>query len=367
MRGNQQMSDRSMQDVIARQADGGAGPKRPPRRKRRRLIRLAIGAAVSIVMLIGAVAGAGYLFINHLASSIPRLPDIAALDAAHQPVMPAATDRSMTVLLTGSMTLPASIGGQGALGSSQAHGDLSGLIALIHLNANRRGGAVVSIPPNAVVHVPGHGQMELWQTLTTGGPSLLIETVEHLTNVRIDHYSVLDFAGVVHVIRAMNGVDVDVPYAITSDGHAFAAGINHLNGSNVLPYVRQGGVSEIGRVLLQQNLIRAMLDKIAQRRLFSGLSRDLRVVRAMSGALSVDSNFTDSQLESLALRLGYLDSADGVFVSAPTVNGSPSVGGVSPVDLNRTISDRLWRAIRHDSVAAFAQRYPFTVTPGAPG
>lgn len=363
------MSDTSMQDFIARQSKtaGQPEPERPLKPKRRRLRRVLIASAVSVVVLIGAMAGAGYLFINHLASGIPRIPDIAALDAAHQPVMPAATDRSMTVLLTGSMTPPASSRGQGALGSSQSPEDLSGLIALVHLNADQRGGAVVSIPPNAVVDVPGHGQMELWQTLTVGGPSLLIETVEHLTNVRIDHYSVLDFAGVVNVIDAMNGVNVDVPFPIMSEGQSFPAGINHLNGGNVLPYVRQADVSEIGRVLLQQNLIRAILDAIAQRRLFGGITRDLRVVRAMTGALSVDSNFTNAQLEFLAVRLGSLDSADGVFVSAPTVNGSPTTGGTDPVDLNQTISDQLWRAIRNDSVAAFAQQFPFTVTPGAPG
>jgi LCP family protein required for cell wall assembly len=323
-------------------------------------------AGASLVVLTLAVAGAGYLFVNHLASSIHRIPNIAALVAANQPAMPIATRGSMTVLLTGSMTLPGSRSGQGALGSSQSAEDLSGLIALIHLNADQRGGAVVSIPPNAVVDVPGHGQMELWQTLVLGGPSLLIESVEHLTNVRIDHYSVLDFAGVRAVIAAMNGVDVDVPFAVISDGFSFHAGTNLLTSSSVLPYVRQADVSEIGRVLLQQNLVRTILDKIAQRRMFTRIATDFRVVRAMSGALSVDSNFSNSQLESLALDLGHLDGADGVFVSAPT-NGSPTTGGTDPVNLNQVISGQLWSAIRHDSVAEFARRYPFTVTPGAPG
>ena len=65
----------------------------------------------------------------------------------------------------------------------------TGLIELLHLNANQQSGAVISFPANLVVDVPGHGDMRLGETLTLGGPSLLIETVERLTGVRIEHYS----------------------------------------------------------------------------------------------------------------------------------------------------------------------------------
>jgi len=360
------MSDTPMQDFIAQQSAAARVWK--PRRQRgprhRRLKRIIVAVATSLVVLIGGIAGAGYLFVNHLLSGIHRIPNIAALDAAHQPVMPATTRRSMTTLLVGSAVLPAVRHGGGPLGSSQAPEDMTGLIALVHLNASKHGGAVVSIPPDAVVQVPGFGQLELWQTLKFGGPSLLIRTVEKLTNVRIDHYSVLDFAGVDNVIGAMNGVNVDVPYTVSSDGYSFPAGVDHLNSADVLPYVRQPAVSEIGRELLEQNLIRAMLDKIASQHL---ITTDYRVVRALDGALSVDSNFSNSQLGSLALRLQDLRGRDGVFVTAPTINGSPVSGGTGPVYLNERISAKLWQAIRHDAVAAFARRYPFTVTPGDPG
>lgn len=43
-----------------------------------------------------------------------------------------------------------------------------------------------------------------------------------------------------------------------------------------------------------------------------------------------------------------------------TFDGQPAVR------LNRDVSRKLWEAIRHDAVAAFARRYPFTVTPIAP-
>jgi LCP family protein required for cell wall assembly len=232
------------------------------------------------------------------------------------------------------------------------------------LNADNQGGAVVSIPPNAIVNVPGHGRMMLWNTLTIGGPSLLIETVERLTNVRISHYSVLDFPRAAKVVGAMKGVNVDVPRAFTNEGFTFPVGINHLTAGSFLPYVRERDISQVVRVEKQQNLIRAMLDKIARKRMFTRVATDYAVLHAMTGALSVDSNFTNSQLESLAFRLGHLKGREGTFVSAPTVGLSI---GTEAVHLNRRITKKLWSAIRHDSVASFARRYPSTVTPGAPG
>ena len=85
-----------------------------------------------------------------------------------------------------------------------------------------------------------------------------------------------------------------------------------------------------------------------------------RVLHALIGMLTVDSDFTNSELEHLALELGGLSGRTGTFVTAAThkVHGE--------VRLIRHIDRHLWTAIRHDELAAFARRYPSTVTPIAP-
>lgn len=359
------MSD-TMRDFFARQAESSSGPEPGPprtRKRKRRLRRALITAGVCVVVLLGAVAGAGFLVINHLASGIHRISGITALTAANRPVMPAATQGSMTVLLTTSDNFAP---GSGPAGSSQPASLRSGLIALVHLNASQQGGSLVSIPPTAIVDVPGHGTMELYQAMRLGGPSLLIRTIEQLTNVRIDHYSVVDFAGVGHLINTMGGVSVVVPQPVTSYGVSFQPGVNHLTSANTLAYVRQPSVSSIGRGQLQQNLIRAMLERMAQIHSFSTVGTDISVLGALDHTLSVDSNFSNASLESLALRLRDLRGSDAVFVTAPTVNGSPTSGGIGPLHLNEQVSSQLWQAIRHDSVVAFARQHPSTVTPVAP-
>lgn len=355
------MSGQFTSDHFSRQAREAAepAPGAAAKKRRRRRIRLArrivLSAALALVVLAGALVGGSYLFINHLASSFHRIHGIAALTAADQPAVPAKFRGSMTIVLTGS--------GLANAGPTQSRAR-SGLISLIHLNADHRAGAVINIPADAIVRIPGHGFRELWAALPLGGPSLLIRTLEQLTHARIQHYSALNVGGVAPVIRALGGVKVVVPYTTTSMGFTFRKGVNTLDAANVLAYVRQPGVSEIGRGLLQQNLIRAILSKLAQR---SGLFYFYRVVRTMARVLSVDSSLSNSQLMSLALQLRHLHGRDGTFVTAPTLRGSPRYGGTRAVHLNRRLTARLWRALRTDSVAAFARRYPFTVTPIDPG
>ena len=72
-----------------------------------------------------------------------------------------------------------------------------------------------------------------------GGPSLLIRTVENLTALRIDHFAVVDFAGFRSVVDAVGGIDVGISAATNNDGVDFHQGVNHLDGTQALAYVRQ--------------------------------------------------------------------------------------------------------------------------------
>ncbi len=349
------MSDTSTKDFYTRQAKEARGPEQPGASKqkqgRKKVLRIAVAAASSLVVLAGVVLGGTFLAANHLANGVHRI-QVAALDSKTQAAWSVGMPGSMTVLLTSTGVFP-------------GNDTKTGLVELLHLNAGQHSGAVVSLPADAVVSVPGHGRMEIGDTLAAGGPSLMIKTLERLTGVRIDHYSAVDFGSLPEVVGALHGVDVNVPYTTTSFGFTFHAGINDLTAADALAYVRQPAVSEIGREELQENLLRAILDKIASHRYF--VATNWRVLNAVVHAVSVDSDFSNGQLEHLALHLGALRGKDGTFVDAQALNGSPTSGDDRPVYLNKRLDRKLWQAIRTDSVAQFAQEHPFTITPGAPG
>jgi LCP family protein required for cell wall assembly len=348
------MSDTSTKDFYTRQAAEARGPQqpRPSKKKQRnkRVLRIAIAAASSLVVVAGALVGGSYLWVEHKVSSIQRI-HVAALTAKTQSEFSLGTPGSINVLLTASGWFPDQ--------------DLpTGLIEILHVDANHQGGAVISFPANLVVDVPGHGDMRLGETLTVGGPSLMVQTLEKLTDVRIEHFSRVDYSGLPQIVGSMGGVNVDVPYPVRSFGFYFRAGINRITSANALAYVRQVSVSQVTRTALQENLLRAILHKIANRRYF--VATDWRVLDAVVRAVSVDSDLSNSEIEALTLSLGHLTSSAGVSIDVPTV-GSPDAGFNDPVYLDRGLARKLWRAIRDDSVAQLAERYPTLVTPLAPG
>ncbi len=336
---------------------------RPVRRKRRSL-RIALIAAGTVFVLAVAVVVGGYAAANHFVGSVKRIPNVfVRLDAAKRPVVPAADQQSMTILLTGSGPFVGPQQGYGADGASTAAEGASGLIALVHFDADLKAGSVVSIPPNAEVSIPGHGRSELENALVFGGPSLLIQTIEQLTDVRVDHYAVVNFGGLISALGPLGGVNVHVPVTTSSDGVVFHAGVNYLTTSTALPYVRQSSLTEEGRVLRQQALLRAIVAKVVSKDLITNPLRDLRLLDAFTAALSVDSDFTNSGLLSLAGKLHLLRAGSSTFVTAPVLG---SAANSTPVQLDTQVADELWQAIRHDSVAAFARQFPATLTPAAP-
>jgi LCP family protein required for cell wall assembly len=348
------MSDMPGRNAPAARGDSvGADPvagtgEKPPARRKRRGLRIALVTMASFVVLIGGVAAGGYAYINHLAGSIQRMPvHFAKLDAASSEY-----GGAMTVLITGK-----GIGPTGALAVPEDSS--SGLIMLLHVDAEGYSGGVVSIPPQSIVRIPGHGRMELQDAMKFGGPSLLVRTIENLTHVQINHYARIDFTHVNRVVDAMSGVNVTLPDATSSFGHMFHVGVNHLNGIAALAYARQPSLSQEGRVLRQQSLMRAVIRKIEFQHLLSNPLTMYRVLHALISMLTVDSNFTTSEIEHLAREVRNLTGSTD-YITAPVHMRA------GQVHLDRAISRQLWAAIRRDSISAFARRYPFTVTPTAP-
>ena len=227
------------------------------------------------------------------------------------------------------------------------------------MNATGYSGGVVSIPPQAIVLVPGHGRTQLENALTLGGPDLLVRTVENLTHVQINHYARIDLTHVDRTVNVMGGVNVTLPDVTSSFGHVFHLGVNHLDGRVALDYAREPSLSEEGRVLRQESLMRAVIRKIEFRHLLTNPITAYRDLHALISMLTVDSDFTAAELRHLAMQVRHLTGSTD-YVTAPVHMRA------GRVLLDRAISRQLWAAIRHDSIAAFGRRYPFTVTPAAP-
>jgi LCP family protein required for cell wall assembly len=329
------MSDTSDISVGASSASaaGTADNTEPPRRKRRRMRIVLISAGSFLVLVIAAVVGT-LLYVNNEVSSIPRIK------VNHL------APGSQTFLITGA--------------ANASSPSLSNLVMLLHIDADGAAGGVVTIPGNVSVDVPGQGVKPLWDAFETGGPSLLVQTIEHVTGLSINHYARIDFSEVSGLVNAIGGVDVTVPVANSSDGYQFVQGVNQLNGTTVIYYAHDTEITAQDRLLRQEILVRAILSKIANDHLVTSPLTAARVLSSLKSMLTLDSNLTNSDVVSLAGKFGNANGAGVVYVTAAT---RPTTHGQSVLDA--AIDDQLWMAVKHGSIATFAKEHSSTVTPAA--
>lgn len=196
------------------------------------------------------------------------------------------------------------------------------VIMLAHLDLKQKHLAVVSIPRDLLVTVPGVGVEKINGAYNSGvkahpgdraaGAALERDTVEAAFGVRIDDYVLVDFTGFTRVVDAVGGIDLTVPAPIHDDAYPtldygtmvvdFAAGPQHMDGARALEYVRtRHQDSDDGRRQRQMDVLRALL---AKGQTVRSVTRAQRIVRAAGGAVQTDFSLAQQLvLARLALQM----------------------------------------------------------------
>ncbi len=238
----------------------------------------------------------------------------------------------------------------------------SDAMLLLHIDGDRDGASIISLPRDCWVEVPEHGYAKINAAYSYGGPSLAVETVEKLTGVRIDHLAVIDWAGIRSLTDALGGVTVtisDDAYDSARDV-SWAAGVHRLDGQGALEYVGQryglpGG--DLDRVRRQQNLLRALMVDTLDR-LSDGTPWDVyELLRVITKHLSVDEEWSNVEMAKLAWSLRGVDGDNVTFLTVP-VAGFGWEELQSVVYLDHTAGEQLWTAVRDDRVSAWVQDNP---------
>jgi LCP family protein required for cell wall assembly len=81
---------------------------------------------------------------------------------------------------------------------------------LLRLDPDRNAIAVMSIPRDLKVEIPGFGTEKFNAAYTDGGPKLTLRVVKELTGLQINHVVNVDFLGFVRAVDAIDCVYVDV-------------------------------------------------------------------------------------------------------------------------------------------------------------
>lgn len=335
------------------------------RRRRRRPVRtFLLGMTCCILLMVLTLVSVTLYFQHELSSRIDRIDNVFAglSNRPDKPVGSAADAVNILLLGTDRRSAEPTTGQRARTASWLPGAQRSDAIMIVHIDSDRRGASVISIPRDAWVDVPGHGANKINAAFSFGGPALAVQTIERLSGIRIDHLAVIDWNGFEDLTDAIGGVTLDIPETVHDRYRdiTWTAGRHRMNGSQALNYVGQraglpGG--DFDRIHRQQYFLRTLLDETLHQELVKDPVQVYKILGTLTDNLSVDSGWSVGDMRGLLISLRRLRSADIEYVTVP-VSGTGMEGAQSVVYLNQAGNDELWSAMREDGVSGWLSANP---------
>lgn len=333
-------------------------PEHSPRPERRRS-RWVLITALSMIAVLGIGAVVTVLVLrDRLDSNVERIDDPFESLPTRPPVVETDGDTALNILVLGSDSrISAGDPSQWSVGAQRTDA-----IMLVHLPADRESAYAMSIPRDSWVDIPGHGQAKINAAYSYGGPSLLIQTVEQLTDVRIDHFAVTDFESFQAVTDQLGGVLITLRQDLVVGDTVLAGGEQHLmNGEEALTYVRQRmnlTRGDFDRVQRQQAWMRAIFARMRNEQTLQNPTQSYPFLDAVTKTVAFDDGFTSDVMNDLVDRAKNLGSTDIGFFTVPVQGTGTSADGQSIVVLQEDALARLMTAVREDAVGEYLENNP---------
>jgi polyisoprenyl-teichoic acid--peptidoglycan teichoic acid transferase len=239
--------------------------------------RYLLGALVVIVAAAAATSVTAFNEVDRITKAFGGQLDLGGEIAVAAPGNP------QTILLIGS-DKRAKSANDAKLGS----GARSDTMILMRLDPKKGAIALLSLPRDLKVQIPGHGVDKLNAAYSIGGTKLTLRTIKQFTGLAVNHVINVDFRGFRDAVDAIHCVYVDVDRryfndnANPNDQYAtihIEAGYQKLCGKDALDYVRYRHTdSDITRAARQQDFLRQAKAQVGAKRLFDDQDKLVRIV-----------------------------------------------------------------------------------------
>jgi LCP family protein required for cell wall assembly len=144
----------------------------------------------------------------------------------------------------------------------------TGRIMAMHIllvNERLAKAAMISVPPNLFVYLPGVGMRRLSTSLALGGMDLVSKTLAYNFGIRPNRFILSHPTDFQNLVDYLGGLDVSVLFPIKDACGGIPSGIHALNGQRLLCYVSYiSGDDEVDRTRRQQEVLGLLLQKLVQ-------------------------------------------------------------------------------------------------------
>jgi LCP family protein required for cell wall assembly len=324
---------------------GGSGrgaatppPAAPGRRTTGRWLRR---VAIAVLLIVALFIGLVFFFYSRV-GKVDALQDYAG--------RPAATPGQDWLLIGSDSRAGLSKKQVKQLHVGHAAGQRTDTIILLHKPSSGPS-TLVSLPRDSYVPIPGHGHNKLNAAYAFGGAPLLVQTVERVTGIRIDHFAEIGFGGFVGMTDAVGGVKLCPTRNIRDKlaGLHVKKGCQTMDGRTALAYVRARHFDpkgDLGRVQRQQAFLGAVFAKAGSPTTLLNPFRVIKLGNAGTTALTVDDRDGPIDLLRFALAMRAVAGGKGIQTTVPVADANYRTAAGSSVRWDRAGALRLFRSLR---------------------
>jgi LCP family protein required for cell wall assembly len=322
-------------------------------------IRIFTGISIGI-LTISAVSALAFTTVT---ASIEKIDAFAGIDKR-----PEKKSSAINYLIVGSDTregLTRAEQKELRVGSVKtAAGKRSDTMLLVHVSKSRDKAVIISIPRDSYALIPAHTNSagkdipathsKINSSFNWGGAPLLIQTLEQMTNLKIDHYIEINFVGFARMVDSLGGIEVCTKQDIDDPkSHlVLPAGVHTLNGIEALKYVRTrefDGMGDIGRMQRQQAFMSSVVKKATSLGVLLNPVTMTSFINSALSAVTTDSGLNSSELIVLAKQLKSLSAANVRTLTVPLSDLNYYANGVTASVLwDPVLAPQLWDRLRED-------------------
>lgn len=228
--------------------------------------------------------------------------------------------------------------------------DIAGLrsdtMMILRVDPTSTRAALLSLPRDLWVPIPGHGNGRINEAIELGGPELLVETIQAYLGIPVNHYAQVDFHGFGRLVNAIDGVEIWFPNPVRDQRSGLDVpepGCITLDARNALGFVRSRAYQEyvdgrwrtdptgdLGRIRRQQQFIIAALERAVDRGVRNPVTLD-ELIDSTLDAVTIDDTLDGADLLALGREFRRFDPASLDVYQLPVVDDS--VGGAAVLRL----------------------------------